>query len=144
MLKRSIKLAVFCLALVIFTVSLAIYTPAYAGTITLYEGNGGQQDTLGSYSDRPDFAGRVSPNDEARSLKLSEVAPFTIITVYDSPDAAADDDYTTIKVKQTTPKDLVVGTFENSFENQYVKVEHSHDNGLDGKVSSIQIQGFDF
>ncbi|MEH2279822.1 MAG: hypothetical protein V7K90_00550 [Nostoc sp.] len=144
MLRRSIKIAVSCLALLIFTLSLAISTPAYAGTITLYEGNGGQQDVVNSYNDRPDYDGQVKPNDEARSLKLSEVQPFTIITVADSPEGGSKDDITTIKVKQKTPRDLVVGTFENSFENEYVKVEHSHNNGLDGKVSHIKITGFDF
>ena len=144
MLRRGIKLAAFGLALLLFTMSLAIATPAYAGTITLYEGNGGQQDVVAVYPDRPDISQRVSPNDEARSAVLNEVQPLTKITIYDDPDGAEDDDYTVIKVKQKTPSNLVIGTFESGFENQYVKVEHDHDNGLDGKVSRIKVESFDF
>ena len=143
MLRRGIKLAAFGLALLLFTISLAIATPAYAGTITLYEGNGGQQDVVDVYADRPDFSKKVAPNDEARSLVLNDIAPLTKITVYDDPDGAENDDYTVIKVKKRTPSNLVVGTFENGFENEYVKVEHAHNNGLDGKVSHIKVESFD-
>ena len=144
MLRRGIKLAAFGLSLLLFTMSLAIATPAYAGSITLYEGNGGQQDVVAVYADRPDVSQRVSPNDEARSLALNDVSALTKITVYDDPNGAEDDDYTVIKVKQNTPAQLVVGTFESGFENEYVKVEHAHNNGLDGKVSRIKIESFDF
>jgi hypothetical protein len=142
MLKRGIKLVGLGLSLLLFTISLAIATPAYAGTITLYEGNGGQQDVVAVYPDKPDISTRVNPNDEARSAVLNDVAPFTIIIVSDDPNGGTDDDYTVIKVKQ--PGNVTIGSFEQSFENDVVKVEHHHDNGLDGKVSNIKIVSLDF
>lgn len=141
MLRRGIKLAAFGLALLLFTMSLAITTPAYAWTITLYEGNGAQQDVLEVYPDKPNISQKVNPNDEARSLVLNDVEPYTTIRVFDDPSGAKDDDYTIIKVRNSRPN-LVVGTFENSFDNGDVSVQHYHKNGLDGKVSYIEIEKF--
>ena len=128
-----------------FSVLVGFTQQASAGTIQLYEGNGGQQDLVDRpFPDRPDFSGKVKPNDEARSLKLNDVRPFTKVAVYDDPDGGKGDDYTTISVKKPTPTGLVVGSFEGDFENEYIKVVHNHKNGLDGKVSYITIEGFDF
>lgn len=117
-----------------------ISNPAYAGTIVLHEGNNATQDIVATYSDSPEYNGRVSPNDEARSLKLNEVKP-SIIGIYDDSNGGQNDDYTTITVKKQTPANYVLSSFEQSFDNDYVNVQFHRNNGLDGNVSYITIKG---
>jgi hypothetical protein len=108
------------------------------GTITLYEGNNATQNIVKSYSDSS-FAGKVSPNDEARSVKLNDVRVGCKITVYDSGSASTNDDYCIIEVKKQV-HEYIVGTFERSIDDDTVRVTFIRNNGLDGKVSYIRIQ----
>ena len=55
-------------------------------------------------------------------------------------EGSKDDDYTTIKVKQSISKHVVtLASYEYSFEDEWIKVEHHHHNGLDGKVSRFEV-----
>lgn len=80
----------------------------------------------------------TSINDRARSGKLSGSAGRTI-TVYDSPDAKTNDDYTVVQFK-TTVTNYYLDTFEKNYEDSNVKVTYVRKNGLDGKVSAIRFQ----
>lgn len=108
------------------------------GNITLYEGNNATQNIVNSYSDS-NFSGQVKPNDEARSVKLTNVRAGCRITVYDSKSASNNDDRCIIEVKKQV-HEIVVGTFEHSYETDDVKVSFIRNNGLDGKVSYIKIE----
>lgn len=108
------------------------------GQIVLYEGNGGSQDIVQTFQDKPGQNRRVSPNDEAKSARLLAVRPGTVITVYDSPDGKLDDDFCVIRVREYSD-DYTVGTFERSYSDKYVSVSYARRNGLDGKVSRIRI-----
>ena len=108
------------------------------GQIVLYEGNGCSQDIVRTYGDEAGQNKKVKPNDEARSVKLLAVRKGAVITVFDSPDGKMDDDFCVIRVKRYT-NDYCVGTFERSYEDEYVSVSFARKNGLDGKVSRIRI-----
>jgi hypothetical protein len=108
------------------------------GTITLYEGNNATQNIVSSYQDNA-HEGKVSPNDEARSVKLNNVRSGCRITVYDSKSPSTNDDYCVIDVKKDV-HEYIVGTFEQSIDNDTVRVTFHRNNGLDGKVSYIKIQ----
>jgi hypothetical protein len=116
------------------------------GKIRFYEGNDATQKMLCTVSTTSDKTCKLKEdddcgcdNDEARSAELSWVKPGTTITVYDDPDGGTGDDWTEIKVKRLF-KYETIGTFEGSYENDYVKVTFHHHNGLDGKVSRIVIE----
>jgi hypothetical protein len=48
------------------------------------------------------------------------------------------DDFCVIQVKRSAPE-YIVGTFERSYEDEYVLVSYARKNGLDGKLSRIRI-----
>ena len=113
------------------------------GQIILYEGNDASQDIVCSLSTEStgswDFtACDACDNDEARSAKLKWVKPGTKIYVYDSSKGDRDDDWAEIEVK-SLERDITLGTFEESYENERVKVTCHYRDNLDGKVSRIEI-----
>ena len=74
---------------------------------------------------------------------LDQASEFTIITVYDSPGGDKGDDWTQIKVKQNVNKvQVIIPSYEYSFEDDYITMEHHHHNGLDGKVSRFEVISF--
>jgi hypothetical protein len=75
-------------------------------------------------------------NDEARSLVIQWLPRDAIIEVYDDPNGKTNDDWTSIKIKKAVPE-YCIGSFENSYEDDIVIVEHHHKNGLNGKVSHL-------
>lgn len=81
-------------------------------------------------------------NDEARNLSLINIRANTLITVYDSSPPSTRDDWTTIYVKKriNSSQMIRVKSFENSYENDFVKVTYRRKNGLDGKVSYCTIR----
>jgi len=142
----------------IFSDLVNIYGSDSSSNIQLYEGNYGSQDFVCQINafQKTEFSFKDSrnyykcTNDEARSLVLNNVRAGTTITVYDTSDANTKDDWTTIYVKKTSARQ-VIGTFERSFQNEYVKVTYHkaigkdgwfkyYKPGLDGKVSRIKIQ----
>lgn len=109
------------------------------GRIVLYEGNGGSQDIVHTYTDARGQSKRVRPNDEARSLKLFNVRAGAVIVVYDNSDGKRNDDYCIIRVKRRQPE-YTVTTFERSYSDVYVSVSYVRRDGLDGRVSYIRIR----
>jgi hypothetical protein len=115
-----------------------------SGVLVFNEGNGCTQDVVGRTTDAAGQQINLRrthgwENDEARSLRLNGVVAGTVIEIYDNSEARRDDDYTIITVKRTT-NGYCVRTFESSWEDADVRVEHRHDNGLDGKVSHIRVR----
>jgi hypothetical protein len=114
--------------------------------VVLYEGNNASQNivctlpltTSQLVKFKSDSYG--CDNDEARSAKIVIAKAGTTLTVYDDPNGGTGDDYTTIYVKQDILQPRVIGTFQSSFEDSFLKVTFKNHNGLDGKVSSARIQ----
>ncbi len=109
----------------------------------LYEGNNGSQNLVCS--------NRVSGprtivltsdaycnNDEARSLVLTDFPTDKVIFVYDESGGSKGDDWAVIVPKRPISR-VVVNSFEQSFENDDVRVCTFYNNGLDGKVSRVRI-----
>ncbi|WP_052704080.1 hypothetical protein [Vibrio nigripulchritudo] len=119
-----------------------------SGVITFWEGNGATQDQVGNaleadqhYSIDCKDGDQGFDNDEARSVKLVNIKSPVTITVYDSPDKSKDDDWTRIEVTEAFEGEVVVRTFEESGKpHQAVEVSYYSDNGLDGKVSYIEVE----
>lgn len=61
-----------------------------------------------------------------------------VITVFDDRRGRTRDDFCVMRVKRTSVE-YTVGTFERSYDDEYVAVSYAHRNGLDGKVSRIRI-----
>merc|ERR1719430_1867150 len=123
----------------------------FTGAISFFEGNGGSQDEVCTLFWPPygtwDFQHEQHcQNDEARSAILISADPYTTITIYDSPSGSKSDDYTIIKIKNAVESEILIDSFEKSQEitsgGNWVVIEHHHHNGLDGKVSRVEIDGF--
>lgn len=108
------------------------------GLISFHEGNHGRQDLVQSAGDQPCPGFRPRKNDEIRSLRLSHVRPGCVIRVFDAPGGRRNDDWCEIAVKAYVPE-VVVPSFERSYEDSFVRVTYHRKNGLDGKVSWIEI-----
>ncbi len=108
-----------------------------ATKVIFYEGNGCSQDIVKSYG-KDNVDGKISPNDEARSVNLIQVPAGTTIMVYDSPDAKENDDFATIVIKKRV-FDFCIRTFEASIYTDNVEMTYTRKNGLDGKVSYVKI-----
>lgn len=82
-------------------------------------------------------------NDEAKSLILSGVAAGTRITLFDHPGGSRSDDYMTIDVKKNIPTNarVLVPNFESDRETSDYRAVYIRNNGLNGKVSRITIDG---
>ena len=113
------------------------------GSFIFLEGNDCTQDVVGETSSSPgQFISLQDDarfgNDEARSVVLLNVEANTQLSVFDSPASDQDDDWTMIIAKRTIDV-YCVATFERTFEDEAVQVIHLHKNGLDGKVSRIEV-----
>ena len=84
---------------------------------------------------------KAPANDETRSLKISGMFAGRLITFYDNPSAQTDDDWIEILVKKAIPPTdfYQINSYQKSFEDEYVKVTYHEHNGLDGKVSYINV-----
>lgn len=118
------------------------------GGIILYEGNNASQNIVCGLSagisrnvNRRSFG---CENDEARSAELVNTPANTTFRVFDSPSGSTSDDYFVLTVKKdlsegfSTP--YVVQSFEQSGSNGSVDSFYSGGNGLDGKVSYIEVR----
>lgn len=113
---------------------------AQQGGLLFFEGNNATQNVLNtSFLDNPS-RGRVSPNDEARSLLFQYFRVGAVITVYDDKNFSKSDDYCVIRIKAYATTRYVVASFERSYEDDYVQVTYYRKNGLDGKVSSCSVE----
>lgn len=108
------------------------------GIIVFYEGNNGTQNIVQTIEDTPGQNFKPVKDDVIRSLKLYGVRAGCEIRLYDSPDGSMNDDFTIINVKRTSPE-YTVGSFERTYEDEYVMVAFIRNNGLDGRVSRIKI-----
>ncbi|HKH45311.1 MAG TPA: RICIN domain-containing protein [Thermoanaerobaculia bacterium] len=113
------------------------------GQLSFREDNGCFADFVGSLTDRSQNVANFTSqpgftNDEARSLSLSNVRAGTIIRVYDDSTGATSDDWTQIFAKSTVT--ACVGTFQSSFEDASLRVEHHRVDNLDGKVSRVDVR----
>lgn len=114
--------------------------------VSLYEGNDGTQDHVCvvpasvdaaiNFTDSSNM--RWCDNDEARSIKLFDVPAGRVIRLYDSPDGSTQDDWVEIRVKRAITEKLV-GTLQESFEDEDVRVVYHRNDGLDGKVSRVEV-----
>lgn len=77
-------------------------------------------------------------NDKVRSLKLKSVTQGTRIRLFDSPEGSTGDDWVEITVKQSH-RVVIIPTLELTTENKYYKQSFTHKNGLNGKVSRIEV-----
>merc|ERR1712215_171773 len=119
------------------------------GIITLYEGNNGSQNQVCTLSWTGDAEWNFQhlddcENDEARSGIILMAASGTTISLYDSPSGSKDDDYTVIKIKGEVTSPVELGTFEKSRTIDLptggtIEVTFHHHNGLDGKVSRMEV-----
>ncbi|MCC2525571.1 hypothetical protein [Vibrio coralliilyticus] len=135
----------------LLALSTAIFAfNTYAVTVPefeFHEGVQGSQNTVCNLSVLPGNVESINfkndsygcDNDEAKSLTLRDVPEGTLIKVYDSPKLATDDDYIVITVLQNIYEDYNVGSFEQTYEDETVKVVYHEDNGLAGKVSAVRI-----
>lgn len=124
--------------------SFAAKANAQSGTLIFREGNNGSQNIVANITDAPGQAynlkdrNSIGKNDEARSVVMENVRVGAVLTVYDSPNGDASDDYCVITVKQLVSH-KVIGSFETSFEDNEVKVQKFKNGNLDGNVSFIRV-----
>lgn len=114
------------------------------GYIQMREGNSCTQDAVGTLTDRPGTTAVLTnigwiPNDEARSVQLSNVRPGAVIRFFDNSGGSTSDDWTEIRVHSRTPNNYCIPTFEASYSTNFVTVTHHHHNGIDGKISRVQV-----
>lgn len=77
-------------------------------------------------------------NDFYRSLKLVNVRKGTIIRLFDDPKGGKGDDWTQVTVKRQVRK-IKINSFERNRDTQNVRIVYHKKNGLDGKLSRIEI-----
>ncbi len=127
-------------AAILFTLGI---TTLNAGSIRFMEANECGENQKGECEDkagtRIDFKKTEGfTNDDARSVTLLNVRKGAIIRVYDNPEGKEDDDYAEIVVKKEV-QSYCVKSFENTYEDDTVKVTFHKNNGLDGKVSRVEV-----
>ncbi|HEX7153172.1 MAG TPA: phospholipase D-like domain-containing protein [Thermoanaerobaculia bacterium] len=132
----------------------ALFYPDWNRAITsyleFYEGNSGTQDAVCAFAATrlrsvefydPPFDGTDwrCNNDEARSVLLHDIAAGSVFRLYDDPGGMyQDDDWTEIIAKRAVSRKYI-DSFEQAFEDDDVRVIHHRDNGLDGKVSRVEV-----
>ncbi|MGK7923050.1 MAG: hypothetical protein AB4080_23925 [Trichodesmium sp.] len=156
--KFSSLIKHFALGLVIGLASISLLitnaSTAFADSFLFFAENNCTEDIVANYDydklfgeiyiDIDDNCRETSrcKNDEARSLLIKGPAEDTTVALYDNPDGDTDDDYSVINIRSVSGGDTVcVGTFEKDYDYGEVKVYYRKDNGLDGRVSHIEIGG---
>ena len=122
---------------------LVVSSRATGPTADLYEGGGGSQNLVCSVevgrNQRIDFTRHSQcDNDEARSLRLYDVPAGRALLLFDSPSGSREDDWIAIRTKRPI-LDKRISSFERSFEDDDVAVTFFRNNGLNGKVSRLEI-----
>ncbi|ELU8564823.1 metallophosphoesterase family protein [Vibrio parahaemolyticus] len=77
-------------------------------------------------------------NDDADSVELRNVKAGTVIKVYDSPSGSMEDDYTIIHVTEDITTTKLIDLEKDRVWNNLI-MSHFHNNGLNGKVSRIEV-----
>jgi hypothetical protein len=120
------------------------------GGVIFYEGASGTQDIvcgIGTQLKRAinlqasDEARLGCENDEMRSAILRGIRKGTRIKLYDSPSGDRQDDYAIIDAKRDIGIDerVVISTFEQTSDTADYSIRFMRNNGLDGKVSRIEV-----
>lgn len=117
------------------------------GGIVFYEGNRATQNVVcgipGGETTAINFKSgdrRGCENDEARSARLFGLRAGTTFTVFDSPDGKRSDDYTMVRVlRDLKNRSVTIPSFHTSYNDGDVAVDARYRNGLDGKISRVQI-----
>ncbi|MEM1178425.1 MAG: M12 family metallopeptidase, partial [Acidobacteriota bacterium] len=115
----------------------------YFPNFTFYEGNAATQERVcafGAIAQTVKFKqdGFTCENDEARSVRLNHVPPGVSLVLYDDPDCHQNDDWTVIRSLDSVTN-FIVPSFESALTTGDVKVTPHPNNGLDGKVSCVQV-----
>jgi sphingomyelin phosphodiesterase len=76
--------------------------------------------------------------DEIRSLIVYDVPADSILRLYDDAEGDRNDDWVEILFKRAVAEKQI-GTLEQSFEDDELRVTYYPNNGLDGKVSRVEI-----
>lgn len=148
-LKIFYSLVAFGACMLISNFASAQFEPRPGdGIYTLYEGNNGTQNQVIQLSS--ELPGDINlkyfngKNDEARSVGLLNIPANRTLIVFDDPNGGTGDDYCEIHVKTATPSgvNVIVNSFQTSYEDTYVKVTYHSHNGLDGKVSHTRVDTF--
>jgi hypothetical protein len=113
------------------------------GEIIFYKERNAQGEVLGRMDDGPGqnfnfLRGGPVPDDQASSLRLMNVRAGCIIKLYDHPRGSLTDDWCQIEVIKNAP-DYIVPSFEQKYADEFVRVTAFYKNGLDGRVSRIEI-----
>jgi hypothetical protein len=117
--------------------------PLSESNLTFMEGNDCTQSVVGVVPAGSDLlikAGSASgfQNDEARSVLISDVPVNTVVRVFDSPNGNTSDDWAEITIKSSV-KNQCVATFEENLRGDSFTLVYHAVNGLDGKVSRVEI-----
>ena len=136
----------------LFTVLVLVLLAApssaiYAAEIVLHEGGSGSQDVVCRipvpdnreyrfYNFKKDKLG--CENDEARSFTLVDVPANTILHFYDSPSRRINDDWLRVRTRREIGR-MVVSSFQLDRDRPDIQLQYTRKNGLDGKVSSLEI-----
>jgi hypothetical protein len=86
---------------------------------------------------------KACKNDDARSAMI--IGPITAgwsMVVYDNTDGKKSDDWAVIQFIRDLPagQAVTIGTFERSYTESFVRVTYHRKNGLDGKISRVEIR----
>lgn len=111
--------------------------------MALYEGNDASQNlvctlNIGQQASVAFQGHQECDNDEARSAVLFDARAGTVIRLYDSPRGLREDDWVELVVERDI-SEARVGTFERSAQWNGVRATYHRNNGLDGKVSLVEI-----
>lgn len=111
--------------------------------MALYEGNEGSQNLVCTLNigQQASVAFQGHPecdNDEARSAVLFDARAGTVIRLYDSPRGLREDDWVELVVERDI-SEARISTFERSTQWSGVRATYHRNNGLDGKVSLVEI-----
>ncbi|WP_183578956.1 hypothetical protein HDF18_23045 [Mucilaginibacter sp. X5P1] len=81
-------------------------------------------------------------NDRARSAIFTGQVAGKTFKFFDDPSGSTNDDWTEVTFSQNIPANYsyFLWTFEKDAVDPYVTVTYHHYNGLDGKVSNVQMQ----
>ncbi|ATB30016.1 hypothetical protein MEBOL_003471 [Melittangium boletus DSM 14713] len=120
------------------------------GGVIFYEGDNATQDIvcgIGTQIKRTlnlqssDEARMGCENDEMRSAVLSGIRKGTRIKLYDSPSGDRQDDYAIIDAKRDIGIDerVVISSLETNSDNADYTIRFLRNNGLNGKVSRIEV-----
>eukprot|EP00092_Neocalanus_flemingeri_P032775 GFUD01035648.1.p1 GENE.GFUD01035648.1~~GFUD01035648.1.p1 ORF type:complete len:409 (-),score=59.55 GFUD01035648.1:65-1291(-) len=117
------------------------------GFISLWEGNRATQDLVCRLRFSRSHSWNLKDtskcdNDETRSFRIIRADKGTVLRFFDNQYGATSDDWVeyTVKRKIEEKRIVTIPTYEESFENEFLKAKYHPHNGLDGKVSRVEVK----